>query len=153
MTSLTVHASCVAFGNKAVLVRGKPGGGKSDLVLRLIDGQGFGLGDTLLRARLVADDQTILFREKDVVIASPPKILAGKLEIRGWGIISVSYKPKAMLRLVIDLRPKAEITRMPEPADLTTTILGLEFPLFYVDPTTPSATARIRSFLTEMHFT
>ena len=56
MTSLTVHASCVAFGNKAVLIRGKPGSGKSDLVLQLIDAQGYGLGAKLLRAKLVADD-------------------------------------------------------------------------------------------------
>jgi HPr kinase/phosphorylase len=153
MTSLTVHASCVAFGNKAVLIRGKPGSGKSDLVLQLIDSQGYGLRKKLLQAKLVADDQVILLREKDFVFASPPKNLSGKLEIRGRGIVTVSHRKKAKLCLVIDLKAKAEITRMPEPSDLITDILGVQFPLYCVDPSAPSAAARIRSYLSEMHFT
>ena len=60
MTSLTIHASCVAFGNKAVLIRGKPGSGKSDLVLQLIDGSGYGLGAKLLQAKLVASNPVIM---------------------------------------------------------------------------------------------
>lgn len=153
MTSLTVHASCVAFGNKAVLIRGKPGSGKSDLVLQLIDAQGYGLGAKLLRAKLVADDQVVLLREKDLVFAIPPQILSGKLEIRGRGIIMTSHRKKSKLCLVIDLKAHVEITRMPEPSDMVTDILGLPFPLYCVDPTAPSAAARIRSFLSKMHFT
>ena len=153
MTSLTIHASCVAFGNKAVLIRGKPGSGKSDLVLQLIDGPGYGLGAKLLRAKLVADDQVVLLREKDLVFASPPQILSGKLEIRGRGIIMTSHRKKSKLCLVIDLKAHVEITRMPEPSDMVTDILGLPFLLYCVDPTAPSAAARIRSFLSKMHFT
>jgi HPr kinase/phosphorylase len=153
MTSLTVHASCVAFGNKAVLIRGKPGSGKSDLVLQLIDAQGYGLGAKLLQAKLVADDQVVLLRNKGSVFASPPQILSGKLEIRGRGIVTVSHRKKAKLYLVIDLRSQVEITRMPERDDMITDILGVHFPLQCVDPTAPSAAARIRSFLSELHFT
>ncbi len=153
MTSLTVHASCVAFGNRAVLIRGKSGTGKSDLVLQLMDSPGYGLGGKLLRAKLVADDQVILQREKDFIFASPPQILRGKLEIRGRGIVSTSYRKKSKLCLVIDLKAHVEITRMPEPGDMITDILGLQFPLYCVDPTAPSAAARIRSFLSELHFT
>ena len=43
-----LHASCVAFGDVGVLIRGKSGSGKSSLCLRLIDGEGFGLGTTAL---------------------------------------------------------------------------------------------------------
>ena len=153
MTSLTVHASCVAFGNKAILMRGKPASGKSDLVLQLIDSQGHGLGERLLRAKLVADDQVVLSRVGDVVFASPPEILKGKLEMRGRGIITISHKPKAKLELVIDLLPRVEIARMPENDAMITEILGVQFPRYEIDPTAPSAAARIRSLLSEMHFT
>ena len=153
MTSLTVHASCVAFGNKAILIRGKSGSGKSDLVLQLIDGQGYGLGVKLLRAKLVADDQVVLQRENGAVIAAPPKILAGKLEMRGLGIVTIPHKSKAKLCCIVDLKPRGEIARMPEPADMLTEILGLVFPLYYVDPTASSAAAQIRSLLSKMHFT
>ena len=153
MTSLTVHASCVAFGNKAVLIRGKPGSGKSDLVLQLIDGPGYGLGAKLLQAKLVADDQVVLLRDKKFVFASAPEILSGKLEMRGRGILTVPCRKNAKLWLVIDLKSQAEITRMPEPGEMITDILGVQFPVFSVDPTAPSAAARIRSLLSEMHFT
>jgi HPr kinase/phosphorylase len=153
MTSSIVHASCVAFGNHAVLIRGKPGSGKSDLALQLIESQGYGLGTQLLRAKLVADDQVVLQREKDLVFANPPQNLAGKLEIRGRGIITIAYRKKAKLCLVIDLKPQAEITRMPDHAETMLDILGVQFSHYCVDPTASSAAARIRSLLSEMHFT
>ncbi|HEX7199151.1 MAG TPA: serine/threonine protein kinase, partial [Dongiaceae bacterium] len=43
---LQIHASCVALSGAAVLLRGPPGAGKSDLALRLVDEGG----------KLVADD-------------------------------------------------------------------------------------------------
>src|SRR3546814_9666093 len=54
ISSETLHASCVAIGGRAVLIEGPSGSGKSDLALRLID----------RGAKLVADDYTILTRER-----------------------------------------------------------------------------------------
>ena len=153
MKTITVHASCVAFGSKAVLIRGIPGSGKSDIVLQLIDGQGYGLGTKLLRAKLVADDQVVLQRIKDDIVVTTPDTIKGKVEIRGRGIVSVPHKVKAKLIGIVDLRPQVEIERMPEPHDMQVDILELSFPLCYIDPTAPSAAARIRSFLTELHST
>jgi HPr kinase/phosphorylase len=150
MRSMTVHASCVAFGNKAILIRGQSGVGKSDLALQLIDGQGYGLGTKLLRAKLVADDQVVLHRVKDEIIVTPPDTIRGKLEIRGRGIISVSHKVSAKLTGIVDLKPRSEIERMPEVEDMRTDVLELSFPLCFIDSTAPSAAARIRSFLTEI---
>jgi HPr kinase/phosphorylase len=147
MTTLLVHASCVAFGTKGVLVRGKSGSGKSDLVLRLIDAAGFGLGETPLRAKLVADDQVVLTRVGDFVHASPPPTLAGKLEIRGQGIVDIVWTENVALCLVIDLAPLSEIPRMPEPHDLATSLLGIEVPRLVLDPASDSAPTRVRSFL------
>ena len=153
MKTLTVHASCVAFGNKAILIRGQPGSGKSDIALQLIDGQGYGLGNKPLRAMLVADDQVILERIKGDIIVTAPAILSGKLEIRGRGIVALPHKPKAKLIGVVDFKSRAEIERMPEPEDMHVEILNLAFPLCYIDLAAPSAAARIRSFFTELRST
>ena len=75
----TVHASTVATGGRAVLLSGPSGSGKSDLALRLID-RGF---------TLVSDDQTVVMREGDRLIASAPPTIAGKLEVRGLGIVEM----------------------------------------------------------------
>ena len=58
---------------------GPSGSGKSDLALRLLD-RGF---------TLVSDDQTIVSRDGDRLIASAPPNIAGKLEIRGIGIVDM----------------------------------------------------------------
>ena len=81
LSSETVHASTVAMDGRAVLISGPSGSGKSDLTLRLLD-RGF---------TLVSDDQTIVRREDDRLIASPPPNIAGKLEIRGIGIVEMEH--------------------------------------------------------------
>ena len=145
MTS--IHASAVAFGNKGVLIRGSSGSGKSDLVLRLIDGEGFGIGKKALRAKLVADDQVLLVRDNNRIIMSAPRTIAGKLEIRGIGIVDLRHKSKTKLVLVIDLKPQADIERMPELSDTVTEILGLKIRRIFIDPLANSAPAKIRALL------
>ena len=74
-----VHASTVAIDGRAVLISGPSGSGKSDLALRLLD-RGF---------TLVSDDQTIVRADGDRLIASAPPTIAGKLEVRGIGIVDM----------------------------------------------------------------
>ncbi len=150
MNTITVHASCVAFGNNAILLRGTSGSGKSDLLLQLIDGHGYGFGTRLLRAKLVADDQVVLTRLNNQLVTTAPDILKGKLEVRGRGIVLAPYKSKANLAGVIELMPRAEIERLPELTNLQTEFLGLTLPLTFIDPAAPSAAARIRFFLNEL---
>ncbi len=140
-----IHASCVAFGGKAVLIRGPSGSGKSELVMRLIDGEGFGLGHTPQRATLVADDQVILTLINDKIYAKPASALAGLLEIRGQGIMSLDYVQDIVLSLVVDLVPASEISRMPEPDELSTMILGVELPRLAIDGHAAAAPAKLRS--------
>ena len=70
LSSEAVHASTVALDGRAVLITGPSGSGKSDLTLRLLD-RGFAL---------VSDDQTLVRRVDDQLIASAPPTIAGKLE-------------------------------------------------------------------------
>jgi serine kinase of HPr protein (carbohydrate metabolism regulator) len=74
----TVHASCVSIHGRGVLISGPSGSGKSDLALRLID----------RGARLVSDDYTAIRRVGDRLLANAPESIAGRIEIRGVGIIT-----------------------------------------------------------------
>ena len=77
VSSETVHGACVAIDGRAVLIEGRSGEGKSDLALRLID----------RGARLVADEQVICQRQDGALIASPTAQAAGRIEVRGLGIV------------------------------------------------------------------
>jgi HPr kinase/phosphorylase len=145
----SIHASCVAYGKYGVLIRGASGSGKSDLVLRLIDSQGFGIGNKVLHAKLVADDQVILHLGKGGLIASAPAALKGKLEIRGQGIVEVACISKVKLVCVVDLVPMSHIERLPQSHDLETTIDGTNLPCLKLWSGSPSAPARLRSYLQE----
>jgi len=101
---IRVHGTCVAIDGDAVLLRGEPGSGKSDLALRLIDGG----------ARLVADDQTELVRRGAAVVAAAPAAIAGRIEVRGVGILACSSIASAPLRLVVDLVAAGNVERLPE---------------------------------------
>jgi len=142
--SLTIHATCVAFGPDAVLLLGRPGAGKSDLALRLIDAPGYGIGAAALRAELVADDQTELRRAGSQLFARAPASLAGRLEIRGLGIVPVAAVQDVAVALAVQLTPADAIERLPDPAWGRTVILGLAVALISIDPTKPSAPARLR---------
>jgi serine kinase of HPr protein (carbohydrate metabolism regulator) len=97
-----IHASCVAIGDKAVLIAGRSGTGKSDLALRLID----------RGASLVSDDYTELEVSGGDLLASPPGTIAGKIEVRGVGIVEMDYRDGVPVHLHIDLDAAAE--RLPE---------------------------------------
>lgn len=100
-TRETLHVSSVAIGGRAVLIAGPSGAGKSDLALRLID----------RGATLISDDYTILEHREGVLAASPPDTIAGKIEVRGLGILSLPNVASAPVALFIQLQD--EVDRMP----------------------------------------
>lgn len=99
------HATCIEAEGCGILLRGASGSGKSDLALRMIE----------RGARLVADDQVVLSEEHGAVWASPPPELAGRMEIRGVGVVSVKHAPRARVWLVCDLVAADCVPRLPEP--------------------------------------
>ena len=129
---LIVHATCVAHAGRAVLLCGPSGSGKSDLALRLIDGG----------AELVADDQVVLRNEDGRLIARAPEALAGRMEVRGIGIVAVAHVASAPVALAVDLVAPAAVERMPEPAFRS--FLDRSVPLIALAPFEASAPAKIR---------
>jgi HPr kinase/phosphorylase len=124
--SMQIHASCAARDGVGVLLLGRAGAGKSDLVLRLID-RGF---------VLVADDRV----EIADGMAAAPSALAGLLELRGIGILRLPFLARARLALAVRLGvPEA---RLPRPAHHA--VPGnAHLPLVTIDPAGASAAQRV----------
>ncbi len=130
LSSETIHASSVAIDGRAVIISGPSGAGKSDLTLRLID-RGFSL---------VSDDQTIVRRDSHQSTASSPPSIAGKLEVRGIGIVELETATDVPVALAIELT--ADIQRMPDD-NRERAIFGVPVPLISIDATTASAVAKV----------
>lgn len=130
LSSETIHASTVALEGRAVLISGSSGSGKSDLTLRLLD-RGF---------TLVSDDQTIVRREGDRLVASAPPNIKGKLEIRGIGIVDMDTVETAPIALYVELT--SEIVRLPDDRR-ERPVLGVNLPLISIDAQTASAASKV----------
>jgi HPr kinase/phosphorylase len=139
MTMIRVHGTCIAFGGEGVLLRGPSGSGKSDLALRLIDGG----------ALLVADDQTELRRRGGAVIASAPATIAGRIELRGVGILTCPSLAEAAISLVVDLVAPDAVERLPRRR--SESYLGCDLPLLALAPFEASTPAKIRFALRRLH--
>ncbi len=130
---MTLHATAVSIGGRAVLLTGPSGSGKSDLALRLID----------RGAVLVADDRVGLTRDGDTVLAAPPATIAGLIEVRGVGIVAVPHVAGIAVALVVDLAAPRD--RLPEPA--TRALCGVAVPVVALDPFAASAALKVERAL------
>jgi serine kinase of HPr protein (carbohydrate metabolism regulator) len=139
-----VHGTCVAFGRRAALLRGAPGAGKSDLALRFLALS----PDGAMRPMLVADDQVFAEAAADgsVIVSAPPAI-AGKIEVRGLGIVEVPFQAEAELVLVCDLTDTKDVPRMPPESPDVTDIAGISLPLLRLAPFEASTPLKLKMAL------
>ncbi len=150
--SLLVHGTCISIigpdGNvRGALLRGAPGSGKSDLALRFISQ--FGVGDSSAQgARLVADDQVLLSRDGDTLLARPPGTIAGRLEVRGVGIVEVDHRTSATLVVIVDLVNAEDVPRLPPDPLPCEGVLGVCVPQLKLDPFEVSSPVKLKLVLT-----
>lgn len=128
----TIHATAVALGERAVLLLGPPGSGKSDLALRLIES-----GWTL-----VADDRVVLTRRDVMLFASPPPALAGLIEARAIGICKVPFLVEAEVALAAQLVSAEGVERLPQARSAS--FHEVSIPLINIVPFEASAPAKLR---------
>jgi len=128
-----LHATAVQFAGAGILLCGPSGAGKSDLALRLIEAGG----------QLIADDYTHLHRTAEGrLIAQSPPPLAGRLEVRGLGILSVPHCPQATIDIGFNLVDRTEVERLPDVE--WREIAGKNLPFLPLDPFAASAVIKVR---------
>src|SRR3546814_319442 len=127
---VNIHASCVAPGHGGVLILGQSGQGKSDLALRLMD----------RGARLVADNRCDIWHERGRLWCRPPETLAGKIEVRGIGIIERPWTAPIPIALAVRLTER--YARMPA-ANQVETIAGHPLPALHLSAFEASAPFKI----------
>jgi HPr kinase/phosphorylase len=120
----TVHASAVLVGNRAVLIRGPSGSGKSRLAFDLILA---GRTGQIPPAVLVGDDRVHLDTSGENLMVRPAPKLAGLIEIRGLGIRRIDHASEATVGLVVDLAAD-DAERLPPPQALSTRVCGVLIP-------------------------
>ena len=134
LSSETLHVSTVAIGGRAVLIGGRSGQGKSDLALRLID----------RGAALVSDDYTHVRRAGETLLASAPANIAGKIEVRGVGVIDSPAESDVPVALFVDLDNEPE--RLPEPGS-TLSVAGIAVPVVTLSALEASAPIKVEAAL------
>ena len=137
LSSETVHTSCVAIGGRAVLIGGRSGKGKSDLALRLID----------RGAVLVSDDYTLLRRVEGRLLATAPETIAGKIEVRGVGILELPIERDVPVALFVDLDMDA--TRLPITLE-ERPVAGVAIPLIGLSALEASAPIKVEAALRQL---
>jgi HPr kinase/phosphorylase len=120
----SVHASAVLVGNRAVLIRGPSGSGKSRLAFDLILA---GRTGQIPPAILVGDDRVHLDTSAENLMVRPAPELAGLIEIRGLGIRRIDHASEATVGLVVDLAAE-DAERLPPPQALSTRVCGVLIP-------------------------
>ena len=132
-----IHATSVLISlgqdksqSHAILLRGPSGIGKSDLAFRLIDQD----------HKLISDDQTVLKKEGERLIALPAPNIKGLLEVRGVGIVPVDTADKGEVHLIVDLQSPIQ-ERIPDPE--TDTLLGIDIARAVIDPHDKMAVKKI----------
>jgi len=113
-----IAGTAVAVENRAVLMIGPSGSGKSQIALTMIS----------LGATLISDDQILVTERPGHLLVSPIDKTQGKIEARKFGIINVPFQQEAVLCAVLDLG-KTETQRLPP--HRTYQLMGHEFALYW----------------------
>ncbi|MCJ8056538.1 HPr kinase/phosphorylase [Shinella curvata] len=106
---VNVHATAIVIGTTGLLFIGPSGSGKSAVALHSIE-EARGRG---LFAAMVSDDQVLVSEANGRLISRAPKSIAGLVEVRGAGIVTVETIEAAVLHRAIRLMEAPFAERLP----------------------------------------
>lgn len=135
------HGTAIAIDGRGVLITGAPGAGKTALALSLI-GRARAGGYS---AGLVADDRVLLTATGNGVTAACPPPIAGKVEIRGWGVVEAPEPVAGPVRLALIVRLVPADQALRFAVDHREEVAGREMPALRL-PEGPAPTAATAVF-------
>jgi serine kinase of HPr protein (carbohydrate metabolism regulator) len=126
-----VHATAIVVETTGLIFVGPSGSGKSSLAFScLAEARALGLS-----AVLVADDQVFLSLDGADVVARCPPTIAGLMEVRGTGIISLPYQSQAVLHYAVMPIDLAVADRLPPEDERLDLAADISLPLIRISST------------------
>jgi serine kinase of HPr protein (carbohydrate metabolism regulator) len=116
------HCTVLQIDGKGILIDGPPGSGKTSLALGLLEHA----ERRRLNGAMICDDQAILFATEGRLVATAPPAIAGKVEIRGFGIAGIHHRPACEIALLVRIVADEFVERMPY--DTTERLLDVMLP-------------------------
>lgn len=135
-----IHATTIALGGHAAVIRGPSGSGKSDLALRCLTFAPNALIEA--QVQLVADDYTELFDDDGTLSARCPQNIKNLLEVRGVGLVEIAARPQAQVALFVDLVDPKVVARLPDP-DTSVDVVGFSVPCIALNAFEASAPSKL----------
>ncbi len=125
---INFHATAIVIGKTGLLFVGSSGSGKSEMAFSFMtEAQRCGL-----ETALVADDQVFITCKDGAVTAHRPEAIAGLLELRGSGIISLKSVAEADMHYAITSVPSPESPRLPPDSERLELSPGASLPLLRI---------------------
>lgn len=123
-----IHATAIVVGTTGLIFTGSSGSGKSELAFAFL----VGARRRGLFHALVADDQIFVSNQNGRVLAERPDAIAGLMELRHSGLVSVKSIPAALMCYAVT--PVADKTseRLPPEREVLTLPCELRLPLFRI---------------------
>lgn len=128
-----LHATAITINGRGLMFVGPSGSGKSMLAFSCLS-QAKRLG---AEAWLIADDQIFIRIDNGRVIAERPSAIAGLIELRGSGIVTVDSLESASIDLVIQLVDLADCERLPPENERFSLSRDLSLPMIRMAPVVP----------------
>lgn len=123
-----LHATAIAIQNTGILFTGPSGSGKSELAFSfLTEAERCGLS-----AALIADDQIFVYRDGETIMAERPETIAGLLELRGSGIVSLKSIACAPLHFAVTSVLSPANPRLPDDDEVLPLPCGGHLPLLRI---------------------
>lgn len=144
---VNIHATAIVIGTRGLLFTGPSGSGKSMMAFTCIAAA----KRRGAFAALVADDQVLVSRHGDHLLATRPDAIAGLVELRGTGIAQVESVSAAALDLAVEVISLPESERLP-PENERFRIAGPgDLPLVRIWRGAPDPLAILAAFAPDFH--